>query len=228
MNIAICDDDVSVLKAVAKITEAAIISSDFDGEVMLATTDQRVIYEEIKNYKIDILFLDIDFNDGGQNGIQFGMELRKINKNFKLIFMTGHFKYMTFAFECKTFDYIMKPVNVDRIVAVLKRLKTDCTECELGLLKVNKDCMLRTKDILFIERNKSKATIYTKDSKYETCCSLNNLEHELPNNFIRVHRSYIVNKDKISKICKEAKCIYFEDNLSCPLGQFKFEAMKGG
>lgn len=223
MNIAICDDELPTLKAIAKITEAAIISNDFDTEVSLVTTDQSVIYEGIKNHEIDVLFLDVDFNNNGKNGIEFALELRKLNKDFKLIFMTAHFEYMMLSFKCKTFDYIMKPVDLDKINAVLKRLITDVSESELGLLKVNKDYIVRTKDILFIERNKSKATIYTSDSTYETCSSLNNLEQELPDCFVRVHRSYIVNKDQITKISKEDKSIYFADNKSCPLGQFNFK-----
>lgn len=220
MNIAICDDELPTLKAIAKITEAAIISNKLDAEVALATQDQEAVYERIKNHEIDVLFLDVDFNNGGINGIEFGLKLRKINKDFKLIFMTGHFEYMMLSFQCKTFDYIMKPVDNNKITAVIKRLMTDLSETELGLFKVNKDYMVRTKDILFIERNKSKATIYTKDATYETCSSLNNLEHELPNNFVRVHRSYIVNTEQISKISRESKSIYFDENLCCPLGQF--------
>ena len=219
MNIAICDDELPVLKAIAKITEAAIISNDFDAEVLLATTNQSLICDRIKNHEIDVLFLDVDFDNGGMNGIEFALELRKLNKDFKLIFMTGHFEYAMLSFKCKTFDYIMKPIDDKKVTSVLKRLVTDATETELGLFKVNKDYVVRTKDILFIERNKSKATIYTKDSTYETCSSLNNLEHELPNSFVRVHRSYIVNKDQISKISREDKSIYFENNICCPLGQ---------
>ena len=220
MNIAICDDELPVVKAIAKITESVIISNNFDAEISLVTTEQALIYQEIKNHEIDVLFLDVDFNNNGRNGIEFGIELRKINKDFKLIFMTSHLEYVMLAYKCKTFDYISKPIDADKIYSVLKRLTTDLSECELGLLKINKDYMLRTKDILYIERNKSKATIYTKDSAYETCHSLNSLESELPNNFIRVHRSYIVNSNQISKISKENKAIYFNENLSCPLGQF--------
>lgn len=220
MNIAICDDELPVLKAIAKITEAAIISNNFDAEVSLATTDQSIIFDGIKNHEIDVLFLDVDFNDGGMNGIDFALELRKLNKDFKLIFMTSHFEYVMLSFKCKTFDYIMKPVDLNKVTTVLKRLASDLSETELGLLKINKDYLVRTKDILYIERNKSKATIYTKDSTYETCSSLNMLESELPDNFIRVHRSYIVNSNQISKISKEEKTIYFDENLSCPLGQF--------
>lgn len=223
MNIAICDDELDVLKSIAKITESVIITKQFDAEVSLATTDQSTIYAAIKEHKIDVLFLDVDFNNNGMNGVDFALELRKINKNFKLIFMTSHFEYAMMSFQCKTFDYVMKPIDDKKISAVLKRLNTDLSESELGLFKVNKDYMVRTKDILFIERNKSKSTIYTKDSIYETCSSLNTLEHELPNSFIRVHRSYIVNKDQISKISRESKSIYFENNSCCPLGQFNYK-----
>jgi len=219
MNIAICDDELSVLKAIAKITEASIISNDFDAEVTLATTNQSLIFDGIKNHEIDVLFLDVNFDNDGVNGIEFALELRKYNKDFKLIFMTSHFEYAMLSFKCKTFDYIMKPIDNSKVTCVLKRLMAETCETELGLFKVNKDCMVRTKDILFIERNKSKATIYTKDCTYETCYSLNNLEQELPNNFIRTHRSYIVNKDQIAKISKESKAIYFENDVCCPLGQ---------
>ena len=219
MNIAICDDELSVLKAIAKITEASIISNDFDAQVILATTNQSLIFDGIKNHKIDVLFLDVDFNNDGMNGIEFALNLRKLNKDFKLIFMTGHFEYAMLSFKCKTFDYLMKPIDNSKVTNVLNRLANELCDSELGLFKVNKDYMVRTKDILFIERNKSKATIYTKDCTYETCSSLNTLEQELPNTFIRVHRSYIVNKEQITKVSKENKSIYFENNICCPLGQ---------
>ena len=63
MNIAICDDELPVLKAIAKITEATIISKNIDAEVSLVTQDQDTIYNAVKNHEIDVVFLDIDFHD---------------------------------------------------------------------------------------------------------------------------------------------------------------------
>ena len=222
MNIAICDNECDVVKSMAKITESLLISKGISAEVTLATTEQSLVYKGIKSHEIDVLFLDVDFGDYGINGVDFALELRKINKDFKLIFMTGYFEYAMLSFKCKTFDFIQKPIDETKIDSVIKRLIEDVSEAELGLFKVNKDYMIRTKDILFIERNKSKSTVYTKDSTYETCSSLNTLEHELPSSFIRVHRSYIVNREQISRISKANKSIYFENNSCCPLGQFYY------
>lgn len=220
IKIGICDDEITVVKAIAKFTESAIISTDFDAEIECITDKQSIIYDKIKNHDIDILFLDVDFNNGGKNGIDFALDLRKLNKDFKLIFITGHFEYALLSFKCKTFDYILKPADKDKVLDIIKRLKSDLSEPELGLIKINKDYTLRTKDILFIERNKSKATIYTKDATYETGYSLNSITEELPASFIRVHRSYIVNQAEISMINKDEKTIYFSNGLSCPMGQF--------
>ena len=223
INICICDDEPSVLKSVAKITEAAIITTEFDAEITLLTSNQDEVYKLIKGHQIDILFLDIDFNNGGKNGIDFALDLRKENKDFKLIFITGHFEYAMLAYKCKTFDYILKPIDTNKVISIIRRLKEDFSGTKFELFKINKDYSLRAKDILFIERNKSKATVYTKDATYETCFSLNSLEHELPSSFVRVHRSYIVNSEQISKISKDEKLIYFANNINCPLGNLKYK-----
>lgn len=221
IKIGICDDEIAIVKSIAKLTEAAIISTGFPAEITCATTNQETIYNMVKENELDILFLDVDFNNGGKNGIEFALDLRELNKDFKLVFTTGHFEYAFLSFKCKTFDYILKPIDVNKVVEVLTRLKSEFEESNLQLIKLNKDDLIRPKDILFIERNKSKAIVYTKDDTFETCYSLNNIENELPDSFVRVHRSYIVNQDKITRINKDEKTIYFTDNLSCPLGQFK-------
>ena len=119
----------------------------------------------------------------------------------------------------------MKPADINKVMDVLLRLKADYTESSFDMIKINKDCALRTKDIFFIEKNKSKTIVYTKDSAYESCCSLNCMMENLPDSFIRVHRSYIVNKDQILRIDKDSRVICFEDKMSCPLGQFDFKML---
>ena len=217
ISIGICDDEPPSLNYTKKLVESGLISTDFDAEITVTTTNQQTIYNMIKNREIDILFLDINFTDG-MNGIEFANKLRKVNKKFKLVFVTSHFEYAMLAFSCKTFDYILKPIDIDKITCVLERLKDDLISAHTRFIKLNKDYLIRTEDIFFIEHSKSKTTIYTNDAVYETTNSLNTITTSLPNSFIRNHRSYIINQDEISKIDKEEKLIYFNNGLSCPMG----------
>lgn len=221
IKIAICDDDTHTLNSLHKLLEHASLTIDFDVKITCVTSNQQTIYNLIKEHAIDVLFLDINFNSLGKNGIDFALELRKINKIFKLIFITGHFEYAMLSFSCKTFDYILKPFDINKATQILTRLKDEFFYDNSTFIKLNKDYTVRTKDIFFIERNKSKTTIYTKDSVYESCYSLNAIKDELPESFLRIHRSYIVNPDEIIKINKNDKTIYFNNGLNCPLGQFE-------
>ena len=221
IKIGLCDDEKNVLSSISKILESTLISLEIDAEIVVASSDQNLILSAIKNRQIDVLFLDIDFKDSDKNGIKFAKELRSINSDFKLIFLTGHFEYSLLAFKCKTFDYILKPITVQNLSPTMRRLKADLENRTNKFLKVNKNFTLRTDDILFIERNKSKAVFYTICTNYESCYSLNEIHKHLPPSFVRIHRSYIINPNRIKTIDKERKIIIFENNSSCPIGDFK-------
>lgn len=223
IKIGLCDDEINIVKGIAKIIESSLINLNISAEIVLVTNSQEQVLDAIKNKEIDILFLDVDFKNTGKNGIKFARELRQINKTFRLIFLTAHFEYSLLAFKCKTFDYILKPITRQNLVPVLKRLKEDIENCSNDFLKVNKNFIIRTSDILFIERNKSKAVVHTANSYYESCFSLNTVQKCLPNSFIRVHRSYIVNQDQIQTIDKENKVVNFHNNKSCPVKQLGFK-----
>ena len=107
ISIGICDDESSSINYTQRLVESSLITIDFDAEISCVTTNQQDIYTKISNREIDILFLDINF-ENGMNGIEFAKELRKVNKKFKLVFITSHFEYAMLAFSCKTFDYILK------------------------------------------------------------------------------------------------------------------------
>lgn len=222
IRIGLCDDELDSLKYISKIIDSQLINIDFEAEIVLVTGNQNLVRDKIINREIDILFLDIDFKDSGKNGIDFANELRELNKEFTLIFMTAFFEYSLLAYQCKTFGYILKPITIQSVAPVLTRLKAEFSQGSGNFIQLNKSETVRAKDILFIERNKSKTRVYTSSNTFETNYSLNNIQEILPQNFVRVHRSYIVNQNNIYSVNKNEKMILFENKLSCPLGQFKF------
>lgn len=220
IKIALCDDNLKSIENISKLMESAIIELDLDAEIILVTDNQNDIYTEMKNGNIDILFLDIDFQNGGKNGVEFANELRKFNKEFYLVFLTAHFEYSLLSFKCKTFDYILKPITNSAINSIFKRFKDEFTSTENKIfVQIKKGLSIRAKDILFIERKQSRTYIHTKNFTYDSSISLNNIYKTLPKDmFLRNHRSYIVNTQAITRVNKSKSKVFFDKSISCPMG----------
>lgn len=216
IKIGMCDDELNNITTIAKIIESSIIESDFDAEISTITNNQDVICELISQRKLDVLILDIDFGKNQKNGMEFAKELRKLNKDFYLVFLSAHPRYMHMSFVNKTFDYLVKPIHPNAILDFVKRLKEEFEQTNKLFIQINKSLSLRSDDILYIEKQGSKAYVYTSSSTYSVTKTLENLIKILPNNFIRCHRSYIVNKEKILSIDKKDCKICLGKNIFCP------------
>ncbi len=218
ITIAMCDDEINIAKSLSKIIESQLIKIDFDAKIEIVTDDQQKIYELIKNKKIDVLILDVDFKGSGKNGIDFAHELRSMNKDFYLVFLSAHSRYIHMSLINKTFDYLIKPVHPNSLMEFLLRLKEEFEHNKKVFMKINNSLLIRTDSILYIEKQGNRANIYTTIKTYNIMGSINDILDMLPNNFKKCHRSYIINENKILSIDKKNNCIYLENNCSCPIG----------
>jgi len=220
IKISLCDDNLKSIENISKLMESAIIEQGLDAEITLVTDDQNKVYDEMKNGNIDILFLDVDFQNGGKNGVEFANELRKFNKDFYLVFLTAHFEYSLLSFKCKTYDYILKPITNSAITSIFKRFKEEFTAVENKVfINIKKGLAIRAKDILFIERKQNRTYIHTKNCTYDSSISLSNIYKILPQDiFFRNHRSYIVNTQAITRVNKRKAKVFFDKSISCPMG----------
>ncbi len=217
LRIAMCDDDLESLKITKKYLEAEIINQGFDADIIIVTDNQKEIFDAIYRKEIDILFLDVDFKSSGKNGIDFANDLREVNHDFYLIFLTAFQRFMHISFTVKVFDYIIKPVNQNILEDLVTRLKKEFTYDKHIFLHLNKWETVRTNDILYIEKIGNKSIIVTKNKKYSTCKNLGTLIDELPSCFKRCHRSYIVNDKKILSLDKKNGYVYFSKDIFCPV-----------
>ena len=162
IRIGMCDDDLENLKVVSKILESEIITQELDAEITLITDNQKEVFDEIYRKNLDILFLDVDFKGNGKNGIEFAQDLRSVNKDFYLIFLTAHQRYIQISLITKVFDYLVKPINRYVIEDLVKRIKDEFSYDKKIFLHVNKWISIRTNDILYIEKIGNKSIIVTK------------------------------------------------------------------
>ena len=168
---------------------------------------------DFNKFHPDVVFVDIDLK--GESGLECAKVMTQLNPKLKVIFATAHSEYMANAFEIYAFDYLVKPFDVERINRTLKRIKEhtleyDNAENVIQSEKHGDKLMIKGKeqiafidkeDIIFIERKESSTIIVTKDEVYKTSVSLGSLEEKLDSkNFMRSHKSYIINLHRITKI----------------------------
>jgi DNA-binding LytR/AlgR family response regulator len=162
-------------------------------------------FEILHQQKIDLLFLDIKMP--GLNGIDF---LKSLKQPPVVIFTTAFSEYAVESYELEAVDYLLKPITQERFdksLAKLFKLQPITTEQQPNhvyfkvsgkLLKVN------YQELLYAQSIKDYILLHSTQGRYLTHMTMKNLIELLPESeFLRVHRSYLVNKNKISSISKD-------------------------
>lgn len=191
MKVGIVDDriiDLNKLKFILEEIE--------DVDLVFATTDPETAYEEIQKKEIDILIADIEMP--GISGYELADFIQTHGLLITVIFITAKSGYAVHAFELNVHDYIMKPYQKERLLQALAKYREKQHAGNLtGRLilkqKGHIEIVLK-KDIIFAERTGRSTTIVTIRDSFETYLTMNELEGSLrENNFIRSHRSFLIN-----------------------------------
>ncbi len=222
IKIALCDDNLESIVTLQKMLESEIIEQKLEAEICLVTDKQEEIEKNIINNSIDILILDVEFKNGDLNGIEFAKKLRKYNKEFYLIFLSAHQRFLYPALVTKIFDYIVKPANKDTIHDLVYRIKDEFSSNTSLFVQINKWQSIKASEIIYMEKSINRTIITTTSGKISCTKTLDKMQDCLPDNFVRCHRSFIINKNKIISIDKKEKEVILENNLSCPINN-KFE-----
>ena len=173
---------------------------------LIAKCDNALIaLEWIKKQKIDLIFLDVSMPF--ISGIDF---MRTLRNPPAIILTTAHKEFAVESYELNVLDYLLKPISFERFLKAINKLKIDTSEIiKPGIIDIKNDSFIYVKsekknvkillkDILFIESLKDYIKIHTIDKTIMTQVPISAIEQRLPDNFLRIHRSFIVAKDKIT------------------------------
>lgn len=184
--------------------------------------------KSLPEHPVDLLFLDIQMPE--LNGLEFS---RMVSDNTRIIFTTAFEQYAIDGYRVNALDYLLKPISYnDFIEAVNKALQwfelrkkaetPDSVQTSLPTdsnhIYVKSDykiVQIELDKILYIEGLKDYIKIYTKDNPRPilSLTSMKTMEEKLPSNrFIRVHRSYIVQKQKI-KIIDKGRIVFGKEYI---------------
>ncbi|MBL4643278.1 MAG: response regulator transcription factor [Flavobacteriaceae bacterium] len=160
----------------------------------------KVIQEE----SIDLMFLDIEMPL--LKGTDF---LKNLNKKPKVIFTTAFREYALEGFELNVVDYLLKPINFTRFLKAVEKFLENTnkgveqTEPTYTFVQSNKkNIKIILDDVLYIVSMKEYVQIHFKDRNVIFKGGITAFEQKLNSRFVRVHRSYIVNLNKITAYTK--------------------------
>lgn len=166
-------------------------------------SDSGSALEYLQNNAIDIIFLDVEMP--GDSGFQL-MDKLQVMPN--VILTTGKTDYAYDAFQYSVIDYLKKPFSFARFQEAVNKVAEsgnekipDIKEEDVFIKSDGKLTRLNYKDILYIESMGDYVSYCTKDKKYITHSTLKAVEEKITGqNFMKVHRSYIVNLRMINDI----------------------------
>ena len=218
LSFVLCDDNYGAIDKLSKMLNSIIISHNLKAQITYTTNNPNDLLQYLKDNPTDVLLLDIDLKSS-TSGLQIAEQIRAIDKNIYIIFVTGHFEFGMVAYKYKTFDFLQKPLTKERFEETILRLYSDILGSTSKYIRLDNDkTVIKENSIRFIKKEGMKVIFHTDTRDYETYSSFNKISGMLPNNFVRCHKSYIVNVSKITDIDLSENEISFTNNDKCYIG----------
>lgn len=180
----------------------------------------------LKENTVDLVFVDISMPD--LNGIDFA---KSLSKQIKIIFITAHSEFAYEGFQIDAADYLLKPISFTDFLRSVNKVNERYFRQNSSLPEIHQSrdylfikseyriIRINFKDIKYIESKREYVKIYLEGNEpIKSLMSMKKMEETLPENiFMRVHRSFIVNLDKITIV--ERNRIIFDNKVYIPISE---------
>lgn len=215
MYFAICDDDPKALQQIAAVfDEYAQTSRRSVRYQLFSHADEMLraaLTEAFTHYILDIMM-------PGMDGLNAAEELRRIDSEAILIFLTSTPEFAYQSYHVHAADYILKPVSAAALLPVLTRMQEQEDASGEHILIQNGRSLMRiaANQLSHLEVNRKKLYFHLSNEQvYQIAGTMAEFEHRLlclPG-FIKIHRSYIVNLEHISILSPDGCIMFSGDNL---------------
>ncbi len=170
-------------------------------------------FHVVNKQKVDLIFLDINMPE--ISGLSFA---KSINKNCKVIFTTAYREYAVDGFDLQAVDYLLKPISFERLLQALHKylnenvplpnhapVEIEAEKSDYFFVRSDRKMIkIAFSEILYIESLSDYIKIHLTDKTVVTRETIANIEARLPqNDFLRVHRSFVVAVGAIDSFTNE-------------------------
>ncbi|HLK45328.1 MAG TPA: LytTR family DNA-binding domain-containing protein [Acidimicrobiales bacterium] len=174
-----------------------------DVKVVGEAASAQEAVELTRELHADVVFLDVEMP--GATGLEAAPHVRERRDPPAVVFVTAHAEYAVDAFAVEAFDYLLKPIDPERLARVVERLRERSQESAAPVDKIavvagGRSELIDHDQIHFVQADGDYSRVHTYDRAYLSTASLGELEERLGPRFARIHRSYLVNLARVSGV----------------------------
>ena len=175
-------------------------------EVVSEAASVREAVEKLKEYPCDVMFLDVNMPEA--TGMQLAEALQHLKYPPAVVFVTAYSEFALDAFKVHAIDYLIKPVETERLAQALARVREHIAlhnraqrAERIPVEKAGKKILINIDSIRYIMARDDYAYLQTDTDRYFSTVSLAQLEKRLDGHgFFRVHRGYLVNLEHVKEV----------------------------
>lgn len=224
IKVAFCDDDLSVLNQLNTLIDKYRVERNQDIVYADFNSPLELMAQIEKGLRLDVLFLDVVMP--GENGIEVAREIRQYDTNMKIIFLTSSAEFAVESYAVGAYFYQLKPIWEESFFRLMDQVISECEKaqqyslilrCKSGITRIDLNkleyCEVIGRTLLFhmengmvLERNGSLDELLGYLKQYT--------------NFIRPHRSFVINMEYIQNISYKAVVMECLSEIPIPRGKY--------
>lgn len=219
MRIAVCDDEAAQQQLLQKYLNewADMRGTALKTELFFSAEAFSFTWEADRDF--DLVILDIEM--GALNGMELAAQIRREDEEIPILFVTGYDRYMAQGYEVSALHYLLKPVRRDKLFALLDKVRERKRLREPRLLFQTEEgpLSLPPSRIWYLEAQAHWCVLYTSENAHTLHSPIGELEKRLGSypEFLRCHRSYLVNAGHICALPKNE--VVLDDGRRLPLSR---------
>ena len=224
IQIGFCDDDLSILSELRVLLDRYRVERNVEIASAAFQSPLELLTEIERGTRFDILLLDVMMP--GENGIDTAREIRRYDQSVKIIFLTSSAEFAVESYTVGAYFYQLKPIWQESFFRLLDSVIAECAKsgsmslilrCKSGITRVELDkleyCEVIRRSLLL---HKTDGTVLEAAGSMDSLCE-SLAEHR---NFLRIHRSYLVNLEYIQTITPKTLVMSSRAELPIPRGRY--------
>lgn len=223
MRITYCDDEITQSVFLKELLDQweKVMGKPYD--ITVYASAEEMLFENQDFFPFDFIILDIELDK--MNGIDLARQIRQLDKNVTIAFLSNSREYVFEGYEVGAVRYLLKPLTKEQLFPILEMVqKTLEAEKQYIIIRAEgENIKLAMNDIYYVEALGHYLVIHTESRTYEIKMNMNEMSDMLEKQFIATHRSYLVNLECIEKITR-ADCI-LSTGQSIPVSRNSYKAV---